>query len=126
VCACVRGALCSRAQMLEMLGKHGKKGSATRKPIPGEPPPYSAKSKKGLTPLMLASQEGHTEVRGGGGAVVGLGPWRGWGRGGHEGGGVMKPLLCRSWGEGCPTPRLVPGRAALPTSKALVGSYLGL
>ncbi|GIM06840.1 hypothetical protein Vretimale_11087 [Volvox reticuliferus] len=49
-------------EMLEMLGKQGKKGSATRKPIPGEPPPYSAKSKKGQTPLMLACEEGHTEA----------------------------------------------------------------
>ncbi|GIL59195.1 hypothetical protein Vafri_13884 [Volvox africanus] len=49
-------------EMLEMLGKHGKKGSTTRKPIPGEPPPYSAKSKKGQTPLMLACEEGYTEA----------------------------------------------------------------
>ncbi|GFR42799.1 hypothetical protein Agub_g3766 [Astrephomene gubernaculifera] len=49
-------------EMLEMLGQHGKKGSATRKPIPGEPPPYSAKSKKGQTPLMLACEEGHIEA----------------------------------------------------------------
>ncbi|GLC42861.1 hypothetical protein PLESTB_001432200 [Pleodorina starrii] len=49
-------------EMLDMLGQHGKKGSATRKPIPGEPPPYSAKSKKGQTPLMLACEEGHTEA----------------------------------------------------------------
>ncbi|KXZ45740.1 hypothetical protein GPECTOR_51g726 [Gonium pectorale] len=49
-------------EMLEMLGRNGKKGSASRKPIPGEPPPYSAKSKKGQTPLMLACEEGHAEA----------------------------------------------------------------
>ncbi|KAG2424397.1 hypothetical protein HXX76_014606 [Chlamydomonas incerta] len=49
-------------EMLDMLGHHGRKGSANRKPIPGEPPPYRAKSKKGQTPLMLAAEEGHAEA----------------------------------------------------------------
>ncbi|KAG2451595.1 hypothetical protein HYH02_004190 [Chlamydomonas schloesseri] len=49
-------------EMLDMLGHHGRKGSANRKPIPGEPPPYSAKSKKGQTPLILAAEEGHAEA----------------------------------------------------------------
>ncbi|KAG2486634.1 hypothetical protein HYH03_014690 [Edaphochlamys debaryana] len=49
-------------EMLEMLGRHGKKGGPNRKPIPGEPMPYSAKSKKGQTPLMLACEEGNAEA----------------------------------------------------------------
>ncbi len=66
--------------MLQMLSSFGK---GTRKPIPGEPQPYTAKSKKGQTPLMLACEEGHAEVgRGRGGAGRG---WAGGGAGvGHR------------------------------------------
>jgi hypothetical protein len=42
--------------MLEALHRGTQTG--LRKPLPGEAPPSRAKTKKGLTPLMMTAQEG--------------------------------------------------------------------
>ena len=45
-------------QMLEVLNKCAQ-GEGTRKPLPGEEPPFRAKTKRGLTPMMVAVKAGH-------------------------------------------------------------------
>jgi hypothetical protein len=47
--------------MLEVLFTHGR--GATRKPLPGEPPPHAAKTRdSGKTPLMLACAGNHLQA----------------------------------------------------------------
>ncbi|GAX79644.1 hypothetical protein CEUSTIGMA_g7085.t1 [Chlamydomonas eustigma] len=50
--AAMKGSL----EMLEAIHRGTQTG--LRKPLPGETPPFRAKTKKGLTPLMMTAQEG--------------------------------------------------------------------